>query len=164
MRVNVYAEEMTGNVELITKTIDGEDFTGVRFWLYLPVTVGKDGPVSEGAQVQGPFLHRPGDDDSSAVTFWGKTQLRGMLTRGLQLLDQHHAGQPGYPELGPGVLIVDHRANEVIVNHPDLHADADGVSHIVFSVEEARNFAASVLRAAEEAEKEAVSPKKPLHE
>jgi hypothetical protein len=158
LRVNVYAEEMTGNVELITKTIDGEDFTGVRFWLYLPVTTTEQNAFTGEKKtkfVQGPFIHRPGDDDSSAVTFWGKTQLRGMLTRGLQLLDQHHAGQPGYPELGPGVLIVDHRANEVIVNHPDLHADADGVGHIVFSVEEARNFAASVLRAAREAEAEA---------
>ena len=157
MRVNVYAEEMTGNVELITKTIDDEEFTGVRFWLYLPVTVRNHYTSNDLStrQVQGPFMHGPGDDDSSAVTFWGKTKLREMLTRGLQLLDQQHAGQPGYPELGPGVLIVDHRANEVIVNHPDLHADADGVSHIVFSVEEARNFAASVLRSAREAEAEA---------
>lgn len=159
MRVNIYAEEMSGNVELVTNTADGQDFTGLRFWLYLPVTVGKDGPVSEGTQVQGPFIHGPGDDDSGAVTFWGKKELRTMLTRGLQLLDQHHAGTPDYPELGPGTLIVGHYAGEVIVNHPNLHPDENGVGHIVFNVQEARNFAASVLRAAAEAEVE-MEPKR----
>lgn len=38
MRVNIYAEEMTDRVEIVTKqTADGE-FTGVRFYLELPVT------------------------------------------------------------------------------------------------------------------------------
>jgi len=94
MRVNVYAEEMTTRVELVTKDIPGEGtFTGVRFYLELPVTkevTGLDGcPKTE--QVQGPFMHRDGDDDSSAVTFWGKGKLRLMLQAALQLLDQHEA-------------------------------------------------------------------------
>ena len=86
MRVNVYAEEMTDRVEIISKTIDGQVFTGLRFYLELPVTVkrgpmdppapGEDGPTMN---VSGPFIHSEGDDDSSAVTFWGKTDMRDML-------------------------------------------------------------------------------------
>lgn len=81
MRINVYAEELTDRVEIVSKEIEGEVFTGVRFYLYLPVTV-------DGKQHQGPFVHRPGDDDSSAVTFWGKRKLREALQRALDLLDE----------------------------------------------------------------------------
>ena len=85
MRCNIYAEEQTQLVSLVRK---GE-FTGIRFWLYLPVTVkGKDGKPR---QVRGPFKHHPGDDDSSAVTFWGKRDLRGMLRKALALLDALYA-------------------------------------------------------------------------
>ena len=86
MRVNVYAEEMTDRVELVTKEIDGHKFTAVRFYLELPATIN-------GQQYQAPFIHRPGDDDSSAVTFWGKKDLRPMLRRALELLDEHY-GSP----------------------------------------------------------------------
>ncbi len=82
MRVNVYAEELTDKVAIVAKEIEGETFIGVRFYLELPATVG-------GAQYQGPFIHRPGDDDSSAVTFWGKRNLRRVLQRALELLDAH---------------------------------------------------------------------------
>lgn len=84
MRVNVYAEEITGCVEIITKVVDGQEFTGLRFYLELPATVG-------GVQYRGPFVHRPGDDDSSAVTFWGKRDLRNVLAFALRELDEHHA-------------------------------------------------------------------------
>ena len=82
MRVNVYAEELTDRVEVIEKTIDGQKFTAVRFYLELPVA------TSDGL-IRGPFLHRPGDDDSAAVTFWGKKDLRPMLQKALELLDKH---------------------------------------------------------------------------
>lgn len=88
MRVNIYAEEMTDRVELVTKTIDGKDFVGVRFYLYLPVTV-KDSKVGGPDEVRGPFLHRDGDDDSSAVTFWGKRTLKETLKKALRLLETH---------------------------------------------------------------------------
>jgi hypothetical protein len=68
MRVNIYAEEMTERVEIISKEIEGQTFTGLRLYLELPATIytGLNGtPV----QVQAPFIHRPGDDDSAAVTF-----------------------------------------------------------------------------------------------
>jgi hypothetical protein len=43
-----------------------------------------------GNNVRGPFIHRPGDDDSSAVTFWGKRDLRAMLRKALAMLDEHY--------------------------------------------------------------------------
>jgi hypothetical protein len=45
------------------------------------------------SQVAGPFLHGPGDDDSSAVTFWGKSDLREVLRLALRLLDAHYGGK-----------------------------------------------------------------------
>lgn len=88
MRVNVYAEEMTERIEIVRKrTADGE-FTGVRFYLELPISV----PAAGGHMIthRGPFIHHPGDDDSSAVTFWGKTDLRKVLYKALAMLDKHY--------------------------------------------------------------------------
>lgn len=84
MRVNIYAEELTDKVEIIEKEIEGSTYSAVRFYLELPATV-------DGKQYQGPFMHRPGDDDSSAVTFWGKKKLRDLLVEALRKLDEHHA-------------------------------------------------------------------------
>ena len=96
MRVNVYAEEMTDRIEIISKEIDGARFTGLRFYLYLPVTYPHETP-RDGLreQIRGPFLHREGDDDSAAVTFWGKTDLRDALRKALVLLDEHYAARSG---------------------------------------------------------------------
>lgn len=44
MRVNIYAEEMTDRVEIISKEVDGQEFTGLRFYLELPCTVPVPGP------------------------------------------------------------------------------------------------------------------------
>ena len=85
MRVNVYAEELTSRVEIIGKEIDGHTYTGVRFYLELPST----DPIT-GKQHSGPFLHRPGDDDSSAVTFWGKRDMQLVLAKALDLLGEHY--------------------------------------------------------------------------
>lgn len=84
MRVNIYAEEMTDKVELIEKN----GFTGVRFWLELPVTVRPGhGSGAVETEVRGPFMHHPGDNDSAAVTFWGKKQLKVVLKKALELLE-----------------------------------------------------------------------------
>ncbi|OHD26715.1 MAG: hypothetical protein A2Y38_22595 [Spirochaetes bacterium GWB1_59_5] len=94
MRINLYAEEMTERVEIISKRIDSQTFTGLRLYLELPVTVkGPDGTVQ---QIRGPFMHKPDDDDSSAITFWGKRDLRKVLKKMLAALDEHYArtGQP----------------------------------------------------------------------
>lgn len=105
MRVNVYAEEMTNRIEIISKEIEGQEFTGLRFYLELPASFvpnplppdngdnERPATVSDTVQAkhyQAPFIHRPGDDDSSAVTFWGKRDLREVLRQALALLDQHY--------------------------------------------------------------------------
>lgn len=96
MRVNVYAEEMTEKIEIISKEIDGQAFTGLRFYLELPVTT----PIADGqgnhtgyTVHRGPLMHRPGDDDSSAVTFWGKQDLRTALIKAIEMLDAHYAAR-----------------------------------------------------------------------
>lgn len=103
MRVNIYAEEMTDRIEIIEKVIDGHHFTALRFYLYLPTTyyLGADGkprPTDAGGmalgpdgEIKGPFIHRAGDDDSAAVTFWGKQDLRVTLRKALEMLDAHYA-------------------------------------------------------------------------
>lgn len=97
MRVNVYAEEMTDRVEIVSKVIDGVEYTGIRFYLYLPVTRYND-EYGTTEQIKGPFEHRFGvtgdgkpviDDDSSAITFWGKKDLRVMLQKAMTVLDDH---------------------------------------------------------------------------
>ncbi len=105
MRVNVYAEEMTNRVEIISKVIDGQEFTGLRIYLELPTTHVQDGINLRPASVhdtpndtvliqhQAPFIHRHGDDDSSAVTFWGKRDLREVLRHALVQLDAHYAAK-----------------------------------------------------------------------
>lgn len=113
MRINVYAEEMTDRVEIVSKKIDGQEFTGLRIYLELPVTIGGNGnhrsdegpmvyePVNgQAAQVSGPFLRRPGDDDSSAVTFWVKQDqdMRVWITKALWLLDKHYAQEAAMQE------------------------------------------------------------------
>lgn len=86
MRVNVYAEEMTDKVELIEKTTKDGTFVGVRFWLELPVTARVGDAIR---QTAGPFMHHDGDNDSAAVTFWGKAQLKVALRKALELLEAH---------------------------------------------------------------------------
>ena len=110
MRVNIYAEEMTERVEIISKIIDGQTFTGVRFYLYLPVTLPlkRDGDSLQVEQASGPFIHRAGDDDSSAVTFWGKRDLRVTLRKALELLDEYYAERAEAKERDEPVNTVEH--------------------------------------------------------
>lgn len=109
MRVNVYAEEMTNRVEIIEKTTPEGSFTGVRFYLELPVTL-PHGNEGKGLQtVRGPFMHKPGDDDSAAVTFWGKSDLREVLRTALAQLDAHYAARNQQAPLPIG-------ADHIIVN------------------------------------------------
>jgi hypothetical protein len=74
--------EITNHVEVIPP--NEFNLVGIRFFLHLPVTV-------DGKQVQGPFMHRPGDNDSSAVTFWQTwpDELRKLLQTALDALDQY---------------------------------------------------------------------------
>lgn len=54
MRINVYAEELTNETEIVEKTVDGKVFYGIRLFLKSPTA-----------------LHQTEtDDDRSAITFW----------------------------------------------------------------------------------------------
>jgi hypothetical protein len=89
MRVNIYAEELTSNVELVEKSVEGVKFRGIRFYLHLPATV-------DGKQYKGPFMHRPDDDDGSAVTFWSTkmSDLQDLFASALKAIDEGQLGNP----------------------------------------------------------------------
>lgn len=91
MRTNIYAEEMSEDIEIIEKTTKDGKFTGLRLYLYLPVT------LPDGTQVRGKFMHGPDDDDSAAITFWGKQDLRVVLRKMLAKLDEHYGPLPAPP-------------------------------------------------------------------
>jgi hypothetical protein len=99
MRINVYAEEMTNRVEIVEKN----GHTGLRIYLELPVTLVPDreaGGFKRKAtvedkkenlqQFQGPFVHHTGDDDSAAVTFWGKRELLVTLKKAVLALENFY--------------------------------------------------------------------------
>jgi hypothetical protein len=85
MRVNVYGEELTSRIELITKEVKEEasgdifNFYGLRLWLKFPN--------------QPWWIHRKvdgeEDDDSSAITIWSsrKENLRLLLETALRELE-----------------------------------------------------------------------------
>lgn len=66
VRINIYAEELTNEVEVVTKTVTDDEFGertfyGLRFYLKSP-----------------PELHHSADDDDrSAVTMWVKWTRKG---------------------------------------------------------------------------------------
>ena len=55
MRVNIYAEEMTDRIEIIGKEIDGHTFTGLRFYLELPVSLVDYGEGQSDSLRHAPF-------------------------------------------------------------------------------------------------------------
>lgn len=61
-----------------------------------------------------------------------------------------------------GVLEVGSIGGEVVVNHPDLKPDENGVGHIVFSPNQARNLAALLLKQAAIAEDQSKPPPPPV--
>jgi hypothetical protein len=77
VRVNVYGEELTDRIELISKEVDegGEIyfFYGLRLWLKFP---NQDWWIHR--KVAGEL-----DDDSSAITIWAPSQeeLQGLIKR-----------------------------------------------------------------------------------
>lgn len=79
MRVNIYGEELTNRVELISKKVDGYTFYGLRFYLKFPN--------------QPWWIHRKvdgeEDDDSTAITVWAqsKVNLRDWLDHAIAVLD-----------------------------------------------------------------------------
>jgi hypothetical protein len=66
MKVNVYGEELTDQVEVLTRDAKCGHFTGARF-------------VQAG--------------EFSSITFWSKSDLRVMFRRMLEALDKHYAAE-----------------------------------------------------------------------
>lgn len=89
MRVNIYAEEMTERVEIVEKTTKDGAFTGLRLYLELPVTLYPT-EAPQGVQFRGPFMHSPDDDDSAAITFWGKRSMIPVLKKMIEQLEAHY--------------------------------------------------------------------------
>jgi len=90
MKVNIYAEELTDRVEMTAK----KPFVGISFYLELPASFVDGRPATRedtvpATQMRAPFIHRPGDDDSAAVTFWAtdRERLRALLKNALAVLD-----------------------------------------------------------------------------
>ena len=81
MRVNVYGEELTDRIELVTKEVEDYVFYGIRFWLKFPN--------------QDWWIHRKVDeeldDDSTAITFWN-TSKEGLVTLFETAIDELRAG------------------------------------------------------------------------
>lgn len=103
MRVNVYAEELTDRVEIISKTTEAGSFVGLRIYLELPISV----PAGSGHNIthRGPFIRRSGDDDSSAVTIWTSAEsvgLRQVLQKALNELEKYHQRLKGGVISAPG--------------------------------------------------------------
>ena len=79
MHVNVYNEELTDRVGVERKkpkNAPDVEFVGIQFF------------------VDKPWMHTPGDDDSSRVAFWfnsehGRGLLRTAFAEALRLLDSH---------------------------------------------------------------------------
>jgi hypothetical protein len=75
MRVNLYHHEITDRVELRSKKAEGTTYSGIQFFIGHPV------------------IHKPGDDDGSAVTFWfsnskDRAKLKAAFARALALLEE----------------------------------------------------------------------------
>jgi hypothetical protein len=62
---------------------------GIRFYLHLPGTM-------DGKQYKGPFMHRPDDGDSSAVTFWNTNMndLQDLFASALKAIEERQLRNP----------------------------------------------------------------------
>lgn len=80
MRINVYSQELTKEIELVSKTADtGIRYYGIRMYLASPDILH----------------HTPADDDRSAITFWlpnarsfSKGELAAVFRTMADLIDQ----------------------------------------------------------------------------
>lgn len=61
MRINIYAEELTSEIEIVTKTVNDDKFGERTFYGFRIFLVSPD-----------VLHHSKKDDDRSAITFWVK--------------------------------------------------------------------------------------------
>ena len=87
--VNIYAEDLTDRIEVLSKDIEGVSYTGLVLYLE-PPTVIKSGHYA-GQNLPGSCLYR--DSGPYTLTVWGKRDLRDLLDKMKDALD-HHYGCP----------------------------------------------------------------------
>lgn len=78
MRINIYTEELTNDVQVIEKN----GFHGLRFYLESPEALHDD----------------TDDDDRSAITFWGLRTVKPLLEQVVQMLQDHERRLGALPE------------------------------------------------------------------
>lgn len=69
MRINVYAEELTAETELVTKTVTDDEY-GIRTFYGVRMFLESSSKLHHSAE----------DDDRSAITFWVKWTRAGGTT------------------------------------------------------------------------------------
>ena len=89
---------------------------------------------------------------------WVQTRTSGTDTR--RRKHERIRGEYSVADKITGYLKVGYTdAGEVVINHPDLQADENGIGHIVFSPDQARGLSKLLLKHASFAEK--TKPKRP---
>ena len=88
MRINIYTEELTDEVAIVSKEGIGDDgkprtFYGLRFFLKSPDELH----------------HNEEDDDRSAITFWGLSVVKPLMEKAIATLKREfiNAGASGHP-------------------------------------------------------------------
>jgi len=81
------------------------------------------------------------------------TCVGGIFVREAALAAEPTREQERVPSPGQ-LLIGTNGRGEVVIEHPDIDADKDGVGHIIFSTKEARALARTLLKKTDEAEQE----------
>lgn len=106
MRINVYSQELTNEIQLVGKPTVGPDgesrmYYGVRMYLASPDILH----------------HTPDDDDRSAITFWvpqndtfSPMDLANLLREMGQILEDHY--YPPVPEVDVNAYYDDHAKSE----------------------------------------------------
>jgi hypothetical protein len=124
-----------------SNTFTGDD--RVTFdWLY---EVTRDGSTS--TLIHGMALREA--EESPADSYMKiMARVRDFMKAHLRIV---HAPSP--KDKVEGFLEVGVEGNEIVINHPDLKPDENGVGHIVFSPNQARGLATLLLKHADAAEK-----------
>lgn len=102
-----------------------------------------------------------GSEPEASFTLWDRADRYGRETFGagwyeVRISPQRHRDTEETMDRAAGVLEVGRtEAHEVVINHPDLKPDENGVGHIVFSPTQARNLADLLIKHAAVADAEA---------
>lgn len=77
--MNVYSDELTSRLEIVERKTEAGEFIGLRIYIETPVTLKNEHGMKQ--IVRGPFEKIDGDDDTSAVTLWVRSDAPDMLLK-----------------------------------------------------------------------------------